>query len=232
MIRPLLALAQTSGIDSLDPPISKLWILDIYHFPHAPGGILRILLRRQCFALLCAIVGHRGDLSEFISGTSPLKRPLVVGPTDLAWDRKADSFVVRDRHNFTPRATSTSTKASLERWFEICHRLNHTLYGPHCDQIFFLSRSVGRLKAALLVHVVHKIDSTNRLFLLLSASSVLRNRRKCFHKSIQCIAMLVSLYCDSSISTIANILIAVSVDLFQFRIWPPSTLSLCLRGAL
>ena len=74
---------------------------------------------------------------------------------------------------------------------------------------------MGRLKAALLVHVVHKIDSTNRLFLLLSASSVLRNQRKCFHKSIQCIAMLVSLYCDSSISTIANIVIAVTVDLFQ-----------------
>ena len=79
MIRTLLALAQTSGIDSLDPPISKPRSLDIHRFPHAPGGILRILLRRQCFALLYGIVGHRGDLSEFISGTSLLKTPLLLG---------------------------------------------------------------------------------------------------------------------------------------------------------
>ena len=78
IIRPLLALAQTSGIDSLDPPISKLWSPDIHQFPHAPGGILRILLRRKCFAPLYGIVGHRGDLSEFISGPSLLKRPLLL----------------------------------------------------------------------------------------------------------------------------------------------------------
>ena len=53
MIRPLLALAQTSGIDSLDPPISKLWILDIYHFPR---GDSQNSTEEEMF---CTVVWHR-----------------------------------------------------------------------------------------------------------------------------------------------------------------------------
>ena len=136
-----------------------------------------------------------------------LKRPLVVvGPSsDGAGDRKADSFVVQDWHNFTlPNLLAWPSSWVVP--FEICASdwITHGSMALIVIKSSSHSRSLDRLKAALLAHVVHKIDSKTNI----SPLSEFRVQKigKYFHK-YQCWHS----YQLRLFNSIANIPIAVNV---------------------